>query len=78
MRGFGAGGFFDTLANDLPEPAMLDEVSERARHLETLLKQATNVQVAKKPPSQTEVAEVKIVDAPKVAPSAGDELGDLF
>lgn len=78
VRGFGAGGFFDTLANDLPEPAMLDEVSERARHLETLLKQATNVQVAKKPPSETEVAEVKIVDAPKVAPLAGDELGDLF
>ncbi len=48
VRGFGAGGFFDALANDLPEPAMLDEVSERARQLESLIKQATNVQVSKK------------------------------
>jgi hypothetical protein len=48
VRGFGAGGFFDALANDLPEPAMLDEVSERARQLEALLKQATQIQVSKK------------------------------
>ncbi|WP_420135198.1 SIR2 family anti-phage-associated protein [Rhodopseudomonas sp.] len=48
VRGFGAGGFFDALANDLPEPAMLDEVSERARQFESLLRQATNIQVSKK------------------------------
>lgn len=48
VRGFGAGGHFSSLANDLPEPAMLDEVSERSRHLESLLRQATTTYVSKK------------------------------
>lgn len=47
VRGFGAAAFFNSLADDLPEPAMLDEVSERARQLEALLKQATSIQVSK-------------------------------
>lgn len=49
VRGFSTGGYFSALASDLPEPAMLDEMSERSRQLETLLRQATNVQVSKKP-----------------------------
>jgi hypothetical protein len=76
VRGFGPGGFFDALANDLPEPAMLDEVSERARQLEVLLKQATNIQVAKKPAAAVE--EEAVVVAPEAAPAPGDDLEDLL
>jgi hypothetical protein len=47
VRGFGTGGFFDSLANDLPEPAMLDDTSERAREFERMLKQATSITVSK-------------------------------
>lgn len=47
VRGFDSGAFFDSLANDLPEPAMLDDTSERARELERLLKQATSISVSK-------------------------------
>jgi hypothetical protein len=75
VRGFGPGGFFDALANDLPEPAMLDEVSERARQLEMLLKQATNIQVSKKPAGT--MAEDAATEAQKAAP-APDDLEELF
>jgi hypothetical protein len=68
VRGFGSGGFFDALADDLPEPAMLDDVSERARQLESLLKQATHVPVSK--PN----AELAAVDSLPTAASA-DDLG---
>lgn len=47
VRGFGSGGFFESLTNDLPEPAMLDDTSERARELESLLKRATSIAVSK-------------------------------
>lgn len=76
VRGFGPGGFFDALANDLPEPAMLDEVSERARQLEALLKQATNIQVTKKPAAAVE--EEAVAAAPETAPAPGDDLEDLL
>jgi hypothetical protein len=64
VRGFGEGGFFDALANDLPEPALLDDVSERARQLEALLKQATNIHVSKKPAS---------AEAGKATPATGEQ-----
>jgi hypothetical protein len=76
VRGFGAGGFFDALANDLPEPAMLDEVSERARQLEVLLKQATNIQVSKKP-AETAAAEQEVAAA-EAAPAPGNGFEDLL
>jgi len=76
VRGFGPGGFFDALANDLPEPAMLDEVSERARQLEALLKQATNIQVTKKPAAAVE--EEAVAAAPEAAPAPGDDFEDLL
>lgn len=47
VRGFGSAGFFDAFANDLPEPAMLDDTSERARSIELLLRRATNVPINK-------------------------------
>lgn len=75
VRGFGAGGFFDTLASDLPEPAMLDDVSERARQLENLLKQATNVQV-KKTPAETTGAYAAVPESTDVAVT-GDDFSDL-
>jgi len=75
VRGYGAGGFFDALANDLPEPAMLDEVSERARDLEMLLKQATNIQVSKKPAGT--MAEDAATQAQKAAPGL-DDLEELL
>jgi hypothetical protein len=56
VRGFGAGGFFDALANDLPEPALLDDTSERARSIEQLLKRATSIPVAKEPSAVTPAA----------------------
>lgn len=77
VRGFGAGGFFDALANDLPEPAMLDEVSERARQLEVLLKQATNIQVSKKPAGKADADKV-VGAAPDAAPAPGDGFEGLF
>jgi hypothetical protein len=43
VRGYKSGGFFDALADDLPDPAMLDDVSARARDLENLIKRATSV-----------------------------------
>ncbi|GAN77108.1 SIR2 family anti-phage-associated protein [Acidisphaera rubrifaciens] len=70
VRGFGAGGFFDALANDLPEPAMLDEVSERARQLEVLLKQVTSIQVSKKPAGSADGGEA--VTAAEAAPASGN------
>jgi hypothetical protein len=76
VRGFGAGGFFDALANDLPEPAMLDEVSERARQLEVLLKQATNIQVSKKPAGTADAEEA--VAAAEAAPAPGNGFEDLL
>lgn len=76
VRGFGAGGFFDALANDLPEPAMLDEVSERARHLEALLKQATSVQVSKQPTQTAAGPDVAAVAAAEAAPAPGDDAED--
>ncbi|WP_411507065.1 SIR2 family anti-phage-associated protein [Brucella anthropi] len=76
VRGFGPGGFFDALANDLPEPAMLDEVSERARQLEVLLKQATNIQVSKNPTAAADVEEM--MAAPEAAPAPGDGFEDLL
>ncbi len=75
VRGFGPGGFFDALANDLPEPAMLDEVSERARQFEMLLKQATNIQVSKK--SAGTIAEDGATQAQKAA-STTEDLEELF
>ncbi len=77
VRGFGAGGFFDALANDLPEPAMLDEVSERARQLEVLLKQATNIQVSKKPTGTADAGEGAGA-APDAAPAPDDGFEDLL
>lgn len=74
VRGFGPGGFFDALANDLPEPAMLDEVSERARQLEDLLRQTTNVQVAKKPGAAIEEEAVEVAPEPAPAPSDDPEV----
>lgn len=76
VRGFGAGGFFEALANDLPEPAMLDEVSDRARELEALLKQATNIQVSKKPAGVADAADGKVATALDVAPAPGDSFED--
>lgn len=75
VRGFGPGGFFDALANDLPEPAMLDEVSERARQFEMLLKQATNIQASKK--SAGTIAEDGATQAQKAA-STTEDLEELF
>ena len=75
VRGFGAGGFFDALSNDLPEPAMLDEVSERARHLEALLKQATNIQVSKHPTEAVAGVDVEAAAA-EAAPVPGDDVED--
>ena len=49
VRGFRSGGFFDTLADDLPEPALLDDTSERAKSIEQLLKRATSVPIRKGP-----------------------------
>lgn len=77
VRGFGAGGFFDALANDLPEPAMLDEVSERARQLEVLLKQAMDIQVSKKPVVSEDVDEADAA-APDADPAPGDSIEDLL
>jgi hypothetical protein len=77
VRGFGSGGFFNTLANDLPEPAMLDEVSERARQLETLIRQATSVPVSKKPVVAKDAAEAPDA-APNAAPAPGDGTEDLW
>lgn len=77
VRGFGTGGFFNTLANDLPEPAMLDEVSERARQLEVLLKQATNIQVSKKPVEALDKDEA-VATIPDAVPAPDDDLGGLF
>lgn len=76
VRGYGAGGFFDALANDLPEPAMLDEVSERARQLEALLKQATHVQVSKK--STEALAPDEGVAPVGAAPEPSNGLEDLL
>lgn len=75
VRGFGAGGYFNALANDLPEPAMLDEVSERARQLETLLRQATNIQVSKKPVVAAGADEAVGVD-PDATPAPGEVIKD--
>lgn len=48
VRGFGDRAFFADLAADLPEPALLDETSERARDIEKLLRVgAANIPVAK-------------------------------
>lgn len=77
VRGFGAGGFFDALANDLPEPAMLDEVSERARQLETLLRQATNIQVSKKP-VVAEGADEAVGAVPDATSASSDGIEDLL
>lgn len=49
VRGFGPGGFFDALASDLPEPALLDDTSERAKGIEQLLKRATSMPIRKDP-----------------------------
>ena len=46
VRGFGSGGFFEAFANDLPEPALLDDTSDRAREIEQLLKRGATVAVA--------------------------------
>ena len=72
VRGFGSGGFFESLANDLPEPAMLDDTSERARELERLLKQATSVTISKPAASPEPVADAAPVDA--LQAPAGDVL----
>lgn len=72
VRGFGPSGFFDALANDLPEPAMLDDVSERARQLEALLRQATNIQVARKPPATTNTNDATPGVASMTPPTVGD------
>lgn len=77
VRGFGAEGFFDALANDLPEPAMLDEVSERARQLETLLKQATNIPVSKNPAGALNVEEAVRAATP-AAPAPGGGFEDIL
>jgi hypothetical protein len=58
VRGFGSGGYFDSLANDLPEPAMLDDTSERARDLERLLKQATSMAVSKPAETASVIADI--------------------
>lgn len=58
VRGFDSGGFFDSLANDLPEPAMLDDTSERARELERMLKQATSISVTKSTPTSVPTANI--------------------
>jgi hypothetical protein len=46
VRGFGDGAYFDSLAADLPEPALIDDTSERARSIEQLLRRVTNVPVS--------------------------------
>lgn len=74
VRGFGKGGFFDTFADDLPEPAMLDDVSERARQLENLIKQATTVQVSKAPAADVPA---DIAVAPAAVSAAGDDFEGL-
>jgi len=47
VRGFGPAGFFNALASDLPEPALLDDTSERAKSIEQLLKRATSMPIKK-------------------------------
>ena len=42
VRGFAGGAFFDQMAADLPEPAMLDETAERARAIEQLVRGGAN------------------------------------
>jgi hypothetical protein len=42
VRGYASGAFFDNMAADLPEPAMLDETAERAREIEKLVRGGTN------------------------------------
>lgn len=67
VRGYKAGGFFDALANDLPDPAMLDDVSARARDLENLIKRATSVPVSVASP-------VAVGAEPSVAPESTSQL----
>lgn len=71
IRGFGTGGFFDALADDLPEPAMLDEVSERARQLEVLLRKAAVIQS-----SENLVEKIDIDDIVETDPSAMPIIND--
>jgi hypothetical protein len=49
MRGFGPGAYFDALVRDLPEPALIDDTSERARGIEQLLRRVANVPVGASP-----------------------------
>ncbi|MDE3016376.1 MAG: SIR2 family protein [Pseudomonadota bacterium] len=74
VRGFGSGGFFDSLTNDLPEPAMLDDTSERARELERLLKQATSIAVSKPATSAEAVPDATPTETTEAAQSIEDLL----
>lgn len=74
VRGIDSGAYFDALTNDLPEPAMLDDTSDRARDLEKLLKQATSIAVSK--PAQP-ITTVEVTEIMETA-SAGDETEDVL
>jgi len=46
VKGYSGEGYFDALARDLPEPALLDETASQARSLEQLLKRVSPVPVS--------------------------------
>jgi len=75
VRGFGAGAYFDSLAADLPEPALIDDTSERARSIEQLLRRVSNVPVSPAPAaSVAEAAAEPSVESP-TGPAAEDGAG---
>lgn len=45
VKGSGTAAYFDALARDLPEPALLDEASEQSRQIERLIRGVANLPV---------------------------------
>lgn len=68
VRGFGVEAHFNSLAADLPEPALIDDTSERARSIEQLLRRVSNVPVS--PAPAPEAATESSTESP--AQTAGD------
>lgn len=77
VRGFGAGAYFDSLAADLPEPALIDDTSERARSIEQMLRRVSNVPVSKQPAETTTQAAAKPPDDGQTATEFGHIDGSL-
>lgn len=65
VRGHGDSAFFNALSEELPEPALLDDVSERARSIEQLLRNATSFPV---PVTRPEALDESAADAQERAP----------